>query len=127
MTEVKVQVEEDELSERAPSPFMSAARNVLLASIGAVVVAQEELEVFVNRLIERGELAEKDGRTLVQDLLERRKQNTERARSEVSQELDKRVEEVLHRLNMPTKSDIDALSKKINALSRKVDQLSKSS
>lgn len=127
MSDVEVPVMEEEVKEREPNPFMDAARNVLLASIGAVVVAQEEIELVVNKLVERGELAEKDGRNLVRDLMDRRKQKSERARAEVSDEFDKRVEEILHRLNVPTKRDIDALSAKITALSQKVDKLNKTS
>jgi poly(hydroxyalkanoate) granule-associated protein len=39
--------------------------------------------------------------------------------------MDKRIEEILDRLNVPTKSDIEALSAKITALTKKVDELKK--
>ena len=41
-------------------------------------------------------------------------------------ELDKRVEELLGRMNVPTKGDIEALSAKITALTKKVDELKRS-
>lgn len=114
---VEVVVEEPTGEER--NPFLEATRKVLLASIGAVAVAQEELETFVNRLVERGEIAEQDGRKLVRDLMERRKKEAKKAEDE----LDKRMEEILDRMNVPTKSDIEALSAKITALTKKVDEL----
>lgn len=40
--------------------------------------------------------------------------------------LDERIEGILTRLNVPTKSDIDTLSKKISDLSAKVDALKQS-
>jgi len=125
MDEVEVPVMEEEVNERESNPFMEAARNVLLASIGVVVVAQEEIEEFVSKLVERGELAEKDGRKLVKDLLERRKQKANDVRGEMGGELDRRTEEMLHRMNVPTRSDIDALSRQISTLSKKVDELKK--
>lgn len=125
MSEIEVAVVEEDAKERESKPFMDAARNILLASIGAVVVAQEELEVFVNRLVERGELAEKDGRSLVKDLMERRKQKAERARTDVGDQLEQRMEQLLTRLNVPTRRDIEALSAKVTELSRKVDKLNK--
>lgn len=125
MTEVEVPVTEEEMKEREPNPFTEAARTVLLASIGAVALAQDEIEEFVNKLVERGELAEKDGRQIVKDLMERRKQKAEEARGEVGDELKNRIEDVLHRLNVPTKRDIDALSQKITTLSQKVDELTR--
>jgi len=103
-------------------PLLDAARKVLLAGIGAVALAQDEIEDFVNRLVERGEIAEKDGRKLVREVMDKRKKEAEKAEDEVS----KRVEEVLDRMSVPTKADIEALGDKIAALSKKVDELKKS-
>jgi poly(hydroxyalkanoate) granule-associated protein len=110
-----------EVADEGSSPLLEAARKLLLASVGAVALAQDEVEDFVNKLVERGEIAEKDGKKLVRDLMERRKKETAKAETE----LDKRVEELLHRLNVPTKSDIEALSAKIATLTEKVEQLKK--
>ncbi len=107
------------VEEEERSPLLDLARKVLLAGVGAVALAQDEVEDFVNRLVERGEIAEKDGRQLVRDLLERRKQEAAKA----EEELDKRVAELLQRMNVPTKADIDALSAKITALTQKVEEL----
>lgn len=104
------------------NPLLDAARKVLLAGIGAVALAQEEIEDFVNKLVERGEIAEKDGKKLVREVMERRKKETDKAEDEIA----KRVEDVLDRMNVPTKSDIEVLSEKITALSKKVDELKKS-
>jgi poly(hydroxyalkanoate) granule-associated protein len=115
----KVEVIVEEPTEEERNPFVEATRKVLLASIGAVAIAQEELEAFVNKLVERGEIAEKDGKKLVRDVMERRKKDAQKAEDE----LDKRMEEILDRMNVPTKSDIEALSAKITALTKKVDEL----
>jgi len=115
----KVEVIVEEPTEEERNRFVDATRKVLLASIGAVAIAQEELEAFVNKLVERGEIAEKDGKKLVRDVMERRKKDAQKAEDE----LDKRMEEILDRMNVPTKSDIEALSAKITALTKKVDEL----
>jgi poly(hydroxyalkanoate) granule-associated protein len=103
------------------SPLLDAARKVLLAGIGAVALAQDEIEDFVNKLVERGEIAEKDGKKLVREVMDRRKKDAEKAEDEVS----KRVEEILDRMNVPTKADIEALGDKIASLSKKVEDLKK--
>ena len=110
-----------EVVEEERSPLLGAARRVLLASVGAVALAQDEVEDFVNKLVERGEIAEKDGMGLVCDMKERRRKQTEK----VEKELDARVEELLHRMNVPTKNDLNALSAKIAELTEKVDALKK--
>jgi poly(hydroxyalkanoate) granule-associated protein len=115
----KVEVIVEEPGEEERNPFVDMTRKVLLASIGAVAIAQEELETFVNKLVERGEIAEQDGKKLVRDVMERRKKEAKKAEDE----LEKRMEEILDRMNVPTKSDIEALSAKITALTKKVDEL----
>ncbi len=117
---VEIVVEEGS-QEMERNPLLEATRKVLLASIGAVALAQEEIEAFVNKLVERGEIAEKDGKKLVRDVMEKRKKEAKKAEDE----LDKRIEDLLDRMNVPTKSDIEALSAKITALSKKVDELKK--
>ncbi len=102
--------------------FQETLRKLLMAGIGAVALAQDEIEAVINKLVERGELAEKDGKKIIQDMLDKRKKETKK----VEEDITKRTEEILRRLNIPTKADIEALSKKINALSKKVDELKKS-
>lgn len=121
-TKEKEKMEESTNGGQERNPLLDAARKVLLAGIGAVALAQEEIEDFVNKLVERGEIAEKDGKKLMREVMERRKKETEKAEDEVS----KRVEDVLDRMNVPTKADFEALSEKISALSKKVDELKKS-
>jgi poly(hydroxyalkanoate) granule-associated protein len=90
----------------------------LLAGIGAVALGKEEIEDFVDKLIERGEIAEKDGRKLVHEVMDRRKKDAEKAEDEIT----KRIETTMDRMSVPTKADIDALSEKITLLSKKIDK-----
>ncbi|MGD2079058.1 MAG: phasin family protein [Chloroflexota bacterium] len=124
MTE-EVEVTEELLDENGHNPMLEMARNVLLAGIGAMALTQEEIEKFVHKLIERGEIAEKDGRKLINDVVEKRRRKAEEATEEVESTYESRMEEVLARMNIPSKSDIDALSRKITTLTEKVDELSK--
>jgi polyhydroxyalkanoate synthesis regulator phasin len=103
--------------------LFDAARNVLLAGIGAMALAQEQIEDFVNRLIERGQIAEKDGRKLIQEIKEKRKVGPEK----IEEKLNKHVERVLNRMNIASRSDIDALGQKIAELSKKLDETNKPS
>ena len=118
----KVEVVVEEGAEEE-GPFAGMARKVMLAAMGAVALTQEEAEKFVNKLVERGELAEKEGKQIVEDVMAKRKKEAKKGQDE----LDKRLEELLGRMNVPTKSDIDALSAKITALTKKVDELKKES
>jgi len=114
------------------SPLVEAVHKVLLAGIGAAALAQEEIEDFINRLVERGEIAEADGKKMMKDVLEKRKQMVKMPAmpshqpKKITSDIEKRIEEVMAKLNIPTKDEIDALSAKITALTKKVDELKKS-
>ena len=72
----KIEIIEEEVSEES-NALLDAVRRVLMAGIGAVVLAQEEVEEFVNKLIDRGEIAEKDGRKLINEVVEKRKKKAQ--------------------------------------------------
>ena len=111
----------DNTVEEAHGPLYEASRRVLLASIGAIALAQDEIEDFVEKLVERGEIAEKDGKKLVREVIDKRKKDVSKAENE----LNKRIDEVVERMDVPTKADIDALGDQIDELSNKVDALAK--
>jgi poly(hydroxyalkanoate) granule-associated protein len=112
-----------EASKDKDQPQMfEALRRVLLATIGAAAIAQDEIEALVNRLVERGEIAEQDGKKLVREVMDKRKGKT----TKVEEEISNHIESVLDRMNIPSKGDVEALSQKIAALSKKIDELKKS-
>lgn len=112
------EIEEIEEMEEERNRLFELARKVALAAVGAAALAQDELEDFVNRLVERGEIAEKDARKLIREVSEKR-------RKRVEKELDKRMEALLDHMDVPSKADIDALSHKITTLTHKVEELKK--
>lgn len=121
---VEAQVEEvipEAMEEGEQNPLVAMVRKVLLAGMGAVALTQEEVEKIIHKLVERGEIAEQDGKRVMREVMERRKKEAKKAESE----MDKRIEELLGRMSVPTKADIDSLSAKITELSKKIDELKK--
>lgn len=112
--------EEEVVVEEAS--ILESLRRVLLASIGAVALTFEEMGDLVDKLVERGEIAEQEGKKLVNEIKEKRKKTTDEAEDMASS----RMREMMDKMDIPTKSDIDALSAKIATLSKKVDELKKS-
>lgn len=103
------------------------ARRVLLTSLGAVAITFEEGNEFIERLVDRGEVAEADIVKLVNDYLERSNVREEHASEGRRATADKAavaladsVEVILGRLNVPTRADIEELSRKIGTLNDKV-------
>lgn len=120
--------------EHAATGMVAAVRRVLMAGVGVVALTKDEIEDFVAKLVERGEIAEQDGRRLVREVLHRRRGDAEEVAEKMQEEtgkqltraetaLDQSIESILGRLNVPSKSDIDLLSEKISLLAEKVDAL----
>ena len=122
MSEQEIEIVESNTSESG-NTLLEGLRRVLMAGIGVAVLAQEEIEDFVTKLVDRGEIAENDGRSLISDVLEQRRREIQEGTKKASGRVDRSVEGMLSRMNVPTKSEINNLSEQISELSKKVDQL----
>jgi len=111
MTEIKDKVKD--IGVR--SSLLDTARNVLMASIGAAALATDEIVSFVDRLVERGEIAEQDARELVKDVIAKRE----------SLEKERRSKKTSQKESVVSKADIEALTTKINELNKKLEELQK--
>jgi len=107
------------------NPVIKAARTMLLAGFGTVAMGKEEIETMIERLVEKGEVAEKDGRKRIEGMFERRRKDMSKAEDKVEGLLDQRIESVLNAMNIPSKNDLDSLSRKIGSLTKKVSDLDK--
>lgn len=123
--EVEIKVHEvEEAATKAGNTLFEGLRKLLLASIGVVAMTRDEGEAFVNKLVERGELAQKDGEKLLKEVQVRVREGRPQIQK-VGERVEQGLEEVLNRLNIPSKRDIDDLSAKIAQLSARVDELRK--
>ncbi|MBP6016211.1 MAG: phasin family protein [Candidatus Promineofilum sp.] len=114
----------EELTE-STNTFLYGLRRVLMAGIGAVALTQEQIEDFLNKLVERGEIADGDARKLLIDVLDRRKNIVHGSTKKAEEEYEKRMEGLLSRMNIPTKGEIKTLGEKIAELGEKVDELNR--
>ncbi len=105
-------------AEEKVSPLLASLRKVVLASMGAVAIAQDEAEDLINKLVERGEIAREEGRKLMRDM-------TAKRREKVQAQFDARVEATLGKMNVPTKDDLKAVENKLDQLNKKLDKLAK--
>src|SRR5262245_60547276 len=123
--EVEVKVKEvEDAATKGGSTLVEGLRKLLLASVGAVALTRDEVESFVNKLVERGELAQKDAEKLLKEMQARVRESRPQVQK-VGERVEQGVEDFLNRLNIPSKHDIDELSAKIAQLSARVDELRK--
>ncbi len=117
---VSQQMHEARTQTRAAAKSVSElARTLTLAGIGAVALARDEAQALMDRMIERGVLAEREARKRMEKLGERSKEQGDQAQSR----LERQVEGVMARMNVPTKDDIASLNANVSILSAKIDTL----
>jgi poly(hydroxyalkanoate) granule-associated protein len=127
--EVEVQVRDvaDEGKDVGHS-FVDLLRKVVLAGVGAVAMSRDETEQLVAKLVERGELAQKDAEKLLRDVQSRLRQgrpDVQEQAEKVTARAQQGMEDFLNRLNIPSKRDIEDLSAKIAQLAARVEELRK--
>ncbi|HMN60678.1 MAG TPA: hypothetical protein PJ988_09965 [Anaerolinea sp.] len=107
---------ETETTDKSKSrgPLYDTTRMILLAAVGAAALAQEEINNFVDRLVERGEIAEGDARNLVREIIDRR----EKLEREHKTQAQKAAGDTT-----VTKADIETLTARIADLSRQIEEL----
>lgn len=118
-------IEFTETVEENVNMLVENGRKVVLAGLGAVTFAQEELFSMFSNLVERGTTTEEKTRSMVNKQVETRQKEAQKAAKRVEKEIEKRFENVLHWMNIPSKNDIDKLSRKVTTLNKKVNDLNK--
>lgn len=105
--------------------YTQQVKRFLLASVGAVVLAQEEIEEFVNRLVEKGEIGVKDGKKLIEETFKKRREQAKDGIDKVEKQIDDRVIQILDKMNVATKKDVDDIQKTLEKLVGQMEKATK--
>ena len=83
--------------------------------------AEADVKGFVGGLIDTGKLNPEEGRKLVKDMVTRFQDSRDKFENRASETYARS----LHMINLPSKSEVDNLSKRVTSLTRKVNKLKK--
>ena len=84
----------------------------MLLGIGLASLTREKIESAVEDLIKRGEITEKEGKNLVEEL----KTRSDDMRSEMTKKVEKAVSDTLDKINVPRMADLEDLERRIEKL-----------
>jgi poly(hydroxyalkanoate) granule-associated protein len=91
-------------------------KKTFLAGLGAMSLTREKAQEITNDLIRRGELAKTDEAKFVRDLLDLAEKN----KSGLEEKIEKGIEKVMSKLDIPTRKEVDELKAEIAKLSKKI-------
>lgn len=101
-----------------------SANNIWLAGLGAFVKAQEEGEKVFEALVKEGTAVQKRAKKTADAKMNEMNERASTTWDKLEQVFEDRVARAIHGLNVPTKRDIDALSKRVSKLTAVVEGLS---
>lgn len=106
-----------------PADVLEAAQRVWFAGLGALAMAQDEGGKFFSLLVERGQEMEKAGGASVAALGKQAASTPADAWRKVQALVDAQVTAALHGLDVPTRGELAALTKKIEHLTASIEGL----
>lgn len=92
-----------------------------LLGIGILTLTQEKLEELTQEMIKKGEISREEGKKLVKDVLSER----EKQLKDIQDKIGETLKETLKKGGIVTKSDIEALERKIGKLEKAIQSMSK--
>ncbi len=101
-----------------------SANNIWLAGLGAFAKAQEEGGKLFEALVKEGESVQKRATRTAEDAMTEVKAKATGTWDKLEQVFEDRVARALRSLSVPTKSEIDALSKRVAELTAVAERLS---
>jgi polyhydroxyalkanoate synthesis regulator phasin len=95
--------------------MLDLLRKTYLAGLGLASLTREKMEEIVDELVKRGEVAEKDRRTVLEDLLKRAREE----QRHFSQSIREGVRKVVGEMRVPSREQYSELLKRIEELEKR--------
>lgn len=107
------------------------SRDIWLAGLGAVATVEEEGSKMFSRLVERGKEYESMSAKQIKELTERATeqqkkaiQRAEETTTAAQSAVARAIDQAFDRFGVPTRSEVDDLSQKVEKLSKQIETLS---
>ncbi|MGE5360245.1 MAG: phasin family protein [Bacteroidales bacterium] len=113
-------------AKQIQAEVMQSAHRIWLAGLGAVATAQESGSELFNDLVKRGREMEAHARIATPDMSVTLRDATGKMMTtwqQVSKGLDEQITATLHRMGVPTRSEIATLAKRVELLTASIEKL----
>jgi polyhydroxyalkanoate synthesis regulator phasin len=93
-------------------------KRTLWIGAGLAVMTAEKIEETVKEIVNRGHITEKEGKELVDDLIEK----SRKAKKDLGERVENAVQETLQRLKIPSRREVDELKVRIEQLEKALEK-----
>ncbi|MBI4871671.1 MAG: phasin family protein [Candidatus Riflebacteria bacterium] len=108
-----------DLIRKSSSSIVEAFKRSVRTGAEAIAWVEDEIDGGLKRLVKAGDITEKQGKKLRQDLVNR----IVKGKSRFQHRIDDAVMNVLHRLNIPAQKDMRRLADQLDKLTARVEAL----
>jgi polyhydroxyalkanoate synthesis regulator phasin len=98
--------------------MLDTIRKSILAGIGAVALTEEKIQELVQSFIQKGEISESEGESLISDV----GKAVDEQKAKISAIVNQQVKDLLNGLNLVTKTDLEETEKALKKDFAKVEK-----
>lgn len=91
-------------------------RKAFRLGLGMIVVTQKKVESMVNEFVEKGDIGKEEGEKFVKEFLEK----GEESEKQLEAKLEKMLNQIVVKLNMPTRQEFKKLESKVSRLEKEL-------
>ncbi len=97
--------------------MIDLVKKTLLTGVGVAALTKEKIEEVARDFVEKGKLSEQEGKALVDDLMAR----SDESRKELQRQIEEKVVQLLDKMDLAKKSDLEALKGEVEELKKSAD------
>ena len=94
--------------------MLDFVRKAIYIGAGLASMTADRIQEAVDEIVKKGELSEKQGRDLVEELFEK----SDKTRKEMSERVERFTQDALEKLKIPSRREMDELKGRIDQLER---------
>src|ERR1700690_2075807 len=122
----KLKLANSQIDGQFVAAIRDSANQIWLAGLGAFAKAQEGGTKLFETLVQEGEKVQKRATKAASDTITEVKEQATGTWGKLERVFEDRVSQALHGLNVPTKKDVDALSRRVSELTLVTKKLTSS-
>ena len=90
----------------------------ILTGVGMALRSKKEIESLAKEFAEQSEMNQQEAK----DFLEDCQKKYDQAKSDLDKKIETSIENILKKLDLPSRSDIETLNKRVEALAAKIEK-----
>lgn len=103
--------------------WVQQLKKILLAGVGAIALAEKEIEQFIKKAIHNGSIRPEEGEEILQEVRSFQQPPPTEKNTSSHSLLEERIEHILHQLQLPTQEELQQLNQQLEQILKRLESL----